>query len=59
MSVHELRLNALKFLSRALQAGVNGQIVAAERLIAKAAQSFDDADVMGAAERRVIGQETD
>ncbi len=53
MTVSELRHHALECLILALNAGERGQIAAAERLTAKAAQFFDDADVVEAAERRV------
>jgi hypothetical protein len=59
MTVHELRSNAVGFLRLALKAGEDGQIAAAERLTATATQYFDDADVIEAAERRAITQETD
>jgi hypothetical protein len=44
MTVQELRANALGLLRLALEAGENGRIAAAERLTAKAAQYFYDAD---------------
>jgi hypothetical protein len=46
-------------LERALEAGKNGRIASAERLTAKASQHFDDADLIEAAERRTIAEETD
>jgi hypothetical protein len=51
MTVQELRANALGLLRLALKAGENGQI-AAERLTAKAAQYFYDADVIEVGDRR-------
>jgi hypothetical protein len=58
MTVQELRANALGLLRLALEAGENGRIVAAEWLTAKAAQYFDDADVIEAGERQPIAQES-
>jgi len=58
MTVHELRSNALGLLRLALKAGESGQIAAAERLTAKAAQYFGDADVIEAGERQPIAQES-
>jgi len=59
MTVHELRSNALGLIRLALKARENGQMAAAECLTAKATQYFDDADVIEAAERRTIAEETD
>jgi hypothetical protein len=59
MTIHDLRSNALGLLRLALKARENGQIAASERLTAKATQYFDDADVIEAAERRTIAEETD
>jgi hypothetical protein len=52
MTVQELRANALGLLKLALKAGESGRIAAAERLTAKAAQYFYDADVIEAGDRR-------
>ena len=59
MTVQELRANALGLLRLALEAGENGRIAAAERLTAKAAQYFGDADVVEAGDRRLITEESE